>query len=189
MKTPTHILAIIILLLLIDIGCIIIMRKEPKKQVDSIDQAEIMEEALAFAYTSFFYLDAETIEKLLVKKKLESVLEGKNQLFLFIPDSPCDVCINHQLMLIEKEYVPSGKKITLLVPNRLRKSILAKMGEGLEKVSICCYDSSSSLDEECHDDIMLLFFVYDHRIVSYYAINKNFGEATSIFLTSINNKY
>ncbi len=189
MKISAHILAIIVFLVLIDIGCIIVLLIGPKKESESLNQTKLMEDALFLAYSSFFNSDVVEVETLLAEKGLESILGENNQLFLYIPDSPCDACVNYQLMLIEKEYIPTGKKITLLVPSHLRKNMLAKMGDVSEKVAVRCYDSDDSFQGNHRNDEMLLFFVFEHQIDKYYVINKYYGNATSLFITTIKNKY
>ena len=161
--------------------------KAKQFQLMNQSQTEALENALYYAYSSFFTLDKTDLYAKLLHLGITRESLRDDQVFLFIPKNPCDVCLNTQITLLEKEYIDDDHTLTLFSPHYLRKNILAKFGENIGKISFIGYDPDQfTMNSDGHvDDTIILFHTFNNDIDKFYAVNKTFGKATEIFLSSL----
>ena len=146
-------------------------------------------QALQFAYQSFFACQPETIAQLLFELDLAEVLARSDRsLFLMLPASPCDACLNYQLSLLKEEFLKGNAQLSMIVPSSHKRQILAKLGKYVSQVNIFEYDENlqiTSVDTSWLEGQLLFFYLSPYSIEKAYVVNKAYGEATRLYLQQL----
>lgn len=144
-----------------------IMRKE----------AESKSTAIEIAYSSLLSRNNdELINDLRVLGLIHSL--KNNELYLFIPKSPCDVCLNNELDYIMEHRIG----ITILAPDYRGKALRAKFSKA-DNIRVETYisDTIASENTVAREDNLFYFTVKDDKVSDYYPVNKYYPAARQVF--------
>lgn len=149
------------------------------------NESESKYNALEFAYSSLLFRDNDRLLNDLRCLNLIRMLKS-NELYLFIPKNPCDVCLNNELDFIMGQEIG----ITLLAPDYRGKSLRARFNtaKGI-RVETYISDSIELEKTVAEEDNLIYFTVKDNIIIDYYPVNKYYPVVRQVYFKQVQNYY